>query len=142
MGRDFDDMIEHLKWLTFWIRHCRDQAEAKMREVNHLIWQLGKSGLLHEAVLLGEVVHTRYYTPQPGGHDSGRVAQAAQRVPGGIGAVLWDGEEYARLRDAPGGLGVAAGPGFRPFEQCEPALKALLLPQIEPLLQQLRSLLP
>jgi DNA invertase Pin-like site-specific DNA recombinase len=59
-------------------------------------------------------------------------------VPDGLGVVLWDSEEYAQWRDIPQGLEAEARSAFLPFEQCDAALKALLLPQIEPLLQPLR----
>lgn len=138
MSKEFNEMVEHLKWLNFWIGHCRDQAEAKMGEVNRLLGQLGETGFVHETVVLGEVIHHRYYAPQAWGNDSGQLVQVALSVPGGIGVVLWDTEEYAELRDVPDGLKSEARLGFIPFERCESALKALLLPHIEPLLQQLR----
>jgi len=138
MSKEFDEMVEYLKWLNFWIRHCRDQAEAKMGEVNRLLGQLGETGFVHETVVLGEVIHHRYYAPLSGGNDSGQLVQAALCVPGGLGVVLWDSEEYSQWRDIPEGLEAEARPGFLPFERRDAALKALLLPQIEPLLQQLR----
>ena len=109
-----------------------------MGEVNRVLGQLGETGFVHETVVLGAVIYYRYYASQPGGNDSGQLVQAALSVAGGIGVVLWDSEEYAELQDVPDGLQVEAQLGFVPFERCEPALQGLLLPQIEPLLQQLR----
>jgi hypothetical protein len=138
MSKEFDEMVEYLKWLNYWIQHCRDQAEAKMGEVNRLLGQLGETGFVHETVVLGEVIHHHYYAPRPGGNDSAQLVQAALCVPGGLGVVLWDSEEYSPWRDIPEGLAAEARLGFFPFELCDTVLKALLLPQIEPLLQQLR----
>jgi hypothetical protein len=142
MNREFSKIVEHLKWLIFWIGHCRDQAEAKMNEVNQLLGQLGKAGLVHQTVVLGEVIHHCYYSPQPEGHDSSQLVQAALSLPVGIGVVLWDSEKYSELREDPETLESEAPLRFVPFERCEVALKALLLPHIEPLIQQLTRRLP
>jgi hypothetical protein len=66
------------------------------------------------------------------------VAQAALCVPDGIGVVLRGAEEYARLCASPEGRRREARAGFRPFEMCEPSLRALLLPHVEALLRGLR----
>ncbi len=58
-------------------------------------------------------------------------------MPGGLGVILWDTEEYAELGRVPEGPESEARLHLQPFEKCEPALKALLLPQIEPLIQRL-----
>jgi hypothetical protein len=141
MSDKFRDLTNHLRWLTLWIRHAGDQAEAKMVEVNHLIGQLAATGFLHETVLLGPVIHRRYYAPRPGGSDSGQLAQAALCVPGGFGVVLCDSENYRQLSEMAEGLESEAMLHFRPFRECEPALKALLQPHIEPLLGRLYRLL-
>jgi hypothetical protein len=141
MSDKFRDLTSHLRWLTLWIRHAGDQADARLREVNHLIGQLAVTGFLLETVLLGPVIHRRHYAPRPGGSDSGQVAQAALCVPGGVGVVLWDSEDYCQLRETAEGLESEALLHFRPLGECELALKALLQPHIEPLLGRLYRLL-
>jgi hypothetical protein len=141
MSETFRDRVAYLRWLTFWVRHACDQAEAKMGEVNHLIDQLGVTGFLHETVLLGPVIHHRSYAPRPGGSDSVQLAQAALCVPGGFGVILWDSEDYQELRETAEGLESEALLHFRPLGECELALKALLQPHIEPLLGRLYRLL-
>jgi hypothetical protein len=138
MSETLNEVFERLAWLHFWARHCCAQADAKMGEANRLIAQLAGARSLRETVILGEVIHPRYYPPA--GHEEGplQVAQAALCVPGGIGAVLWDGGAYAWPRTTPEGLRRGARAGFRPFERCEPSLRALLLPHVEALLQGLR----
>jgi hypothetical protein len=69
------------------------------------------------------------------------VVQAALCLPGGLGVVLWDSEEYTHLSEIPQGLEAEARMGFQAFK-CEPAIKALLLPHLEALLHQLRRQLP
>jgi hypothetical protein len=141
MSETFRDRVAYLRWLSFWVLHAGDQAEAKIAEVNHLIDQLGVTGLLHETVLLGPVLHHRYYAPRPGGSDSSQLAQAALCVPGGFGVVLWDSEDYQELGETAECLESEALMHFCPFEECELALRALLQPHIEPLLERLYRLL-
>jgi hypothetical protein len=138
MSKEVEEVLARLGWLHFWARHCCAQADAKLAEVNRLIGQLAGAGPLQEAVFLGEVIHPRYCPPAA--HEQGpvQVAQAALCVPGGIGVVLWGAGEYARLCASPEGLRREAQAGFRPFEMCEPSLRALLLPHVEALLRGLR----
>jgi hypothetical protein len=70
------------------------------------------------------------------------VIQAALLVPDGIGVVLWDSEQYAALRDLPEGREADEKVLFQPFAECEPAVKGLLLPEIESLLERLYKRLP
>ena len=138
MSKEVDEVFARLGWLHFWARHCCAQADAKLAEANRLIRQLAGGGLVQEAVILGEVIHPRYYPPAAHEDEPARVAQAALCVPDGIGVVLWGAEEYARLCATPEGLRREARAGFRPLERCEPALRALLLPHVEALLRGLR----
>lgn len=137
MSKEIDEVFAQLGWLYFWARHCCAQADAKMAEVNRLIRQLAGAGFLPEMVVLGEVIHSRYHPPAAHEDEPVRVAQAVLCVPDGIGVVLWGAEEYARLCATPEGLKREAHAGFRPSERCEPALRALLLPHVESLLQGL-----
>ena len=58
-------------------------------------------------------------------------------IPGGLGVIRWDTEEYQAFRREPlvdqSGLELK----FVPFAACGWAVKALLLPQIEPLMELL-----
>ena len=142
MSKDVEEVLARLGWLHFWARHCCAQADAKLAEANRLIRQLAGGGLVQEAVILGEVIHPRYYPPAAHEDEPARVAQAALCVPGGIGVVLWGAEDYAQRCATPEGLEREARAGFRPFEMCEPSLRALLLPHVEALLRGLGSRLP
>ena len=104
MSKPFRKIVQDLQWLNFWIRHCCDQAEAKVREVNKLVRELGENGFVNETVILGSVIHHRYYAPQPGGSDSGQLVQAVLHVPHGYGVALWDTEDYAALNEVSQGL--------------------------------------
>jgi hypothetical protein len=137
MSKEVEEALARLGWLHFWTRHCCAQADAKLAEANRLIRRLAGGGLVQEAVILGEVIHPRYYPPAAHEDEPARVAQAALCVPDGIGAVLWGAGAYARLCATPEGLRREARAGFQPFERCEPALRALLLPHVEALLHGL-----
>jgi len=137
MSKEVEEVLARLGWLHFWARHCCAQADAKMGEVNRLIRQLAGAGFVMETVFLGEVIHSRYYPPAAHEDEPARVAQAALCVPDGIGVVLWGAGAYARLCATPEGLRWEARAGFQPFERCEPALRALLLPHVESLLHGL-----
>ena len=137
MSKDVEEVLARLGWLHFWARHCCAQADAKLAEANRLIQQLAGARSFPETVVLGEVIHSRYYPPAAHEDEPARVAQAALCVPDGIGAVLWEAGAYARLCATPEGLRREARAGFQPFERCEPALRALLLPHVESLLHGL-----
>jgi hypothetical protein len=110
--------------------------------VSGLILEVAEAGPVNSLSILGPIINHWAYEPRPRGWDSGPLAQAALLVPGGIGVVIWDSEEYAELRRATDGLEAEATARFVPFAACEPAVKGLLLPTIEPLLEQLADKLP
>jgi hypothetical protein len=137
MSDRFDRMVEFLKWHALWSSHAADQADAKVHTANEFIQRIADSGWLARTAVLGQIILDHSYEPRPGGSDSGQLAQAVLLVPGGFGILLWDSEDYVALREVPEGLEAEAWVMFHPFDECEPALKALLLSQIDPLLAQL-----
>jgi hypothetical protein len=142
MNERFEEMNEYLRRLSVWARHASDQAEAKIREVNTWARQLGELGFLNDTVILGPVILSRGYEPRPGGNDSGQLVQAALYVPRGFGVVYWDSEEYVELYPVVDTLESEALHRLEPFEDREPAIKGLLLPHVEPLLEKLYRRLP
>jgi hypothetical protein len=79
------------------MRHQFEVAEARLADANDLIEEMNRVGMLPPMVLLGPIIASRQYGPTPGGNISGRVIQAALVVPGGLGVVFWDSDEYAEL---------------------------------------------
>lgn len=136
MGFSFQERLHHLQQLNLEIRQRLEIAELKVSRVNPLLAQLAASRLLNETIVLGAIVFQRPYGALSAVEESGQLIQAALAVPGGFGAVLWDSEEFAYLRDTPQ-LEAEAARKAIPFEQCSTAIKALLLPQLEPLLDRL-----
>ena len=112
-------------------------AEARAAGLNNLIDDIWQFGLVSRTSLLGPVLQTRNYAPQPGGHDSGQVLQAALLVPRGLGVVVRDSEYYSTLVEIPEGLEGRAAMYHFPFEECSPAWRALLCEHIAPLVERL-----
>lgn len=132
-------LLERLRQLNLSLRLQLDQAEARIPAINDLIEQLGAIDLLCEAALLGLVIYERHYDLSKGPRDSGQVLQSALMIPGGIGVLLWDTDEYLAFRSDPDPNEASLFLKFVPFDDCEGAVKALLLPQIEPLMELLMN---
>jgi hypothetical protein len=98
--------------------------------------------VFNETVILGPVIHQRDYSPEEGGRSSGQLIQAVLRLPDGVGVAVWDTDHYDALKDVPDGLAFEVWNCFVSFERCEPGIKALLLPHIEPLVEELFRRLP
>jgi len=134
MSNNLNNSIEHLRQLNLRIRQQLEIAEARVPEINGLLAQLTSTGLLNETALLGGVVISRSYSAVCGQDDSGQILVAALLVPGGLGVACFDSEELALLDEYTYREGKAAFLNFRPFDQCELAIRALLLPHVEQLL--------
>jgi len=134
--------IQQLQHLNLLLRLHLEEAEVRIPEINDLIRQLLTIELVPETALLGLVIYERHYSALTGPQDSSQVLQSALLIPGGLGVILWDCEDYLRFRNSPpvdqGELFLK----FVPFEQCGSAVKALLLPQIEPLMELLFKRFP
>jgi hypothetical protein len=139
MSRQFDLNLEQLRQINAALRQSLELAEARVAQVNELVTRLAASGLLNNRVLLGKIVFQRAYDAA---WDDGswQVIQASLSSSQGFGAIFWDSEQLASLQNTPY-LEVEALGLHRPFDQCPPAVKALLLHQIEPLLAELIGLL-
>jgi hypothetical protein len=125
-----------LKDLNLSLRQLLEAAEAKIPPLNEQILQLATIDLVRDAALLGEMIYDKAYGPIPSETDNSLLLQVALLVPEGLGLVAWDREEFLALR--------GEGPGYRgarlrfvPFNELGSALKAMLLPHVEPLLDRL-----
>jgi hypothetical protein len=127
--------LSRLKTLNLEIRQQLEVAEARVEPLNLLIKHLHATGLLNEQIFLGDVIWQRAYDVHVD-TSSGQIIQASLSTKKGFGAVFWDSEEFFHLSQAPN-LDAEAALLHVPFEQCEPAIKALLLPQLELLVRQL-----
>lgn len=142
MTHPYPLLLERLRMLNLVLRLRLEQAEARIPGINDLIQQLFAIELLPETALLGLVIFERHYSAQTGPQDSSQVLQAAILIPGGLGVVCWDSEDYLAFRNhLPENL-QELFLKFVPFDRCGSAVKALLLPQVEPLMERLMTRFP
>jgi hypothetical protein len=132
LNRDLDK----LKQLIVEIRQQFEVAELKVDSATSVLTRLAETKLSNEDIFLGDVILCRPYDVSCEETGTGQVVQAALAIPGGFGCIFWDSEEYAALDDNPQ-LESEAMLRLRPFAQCSPAVKALLLPQLLPLMDKL-----
>jgi hypothetical protein len=85
--------------------------------------------------VLGPVVLARPYAAG-GPTTSGQVVQAVLTLPHGFGAVYWDTEDWVAHEDGDSREEIALR-AVTPFEECEPAVRALIAPHAGRLLRTL-----
>src|SRR4051812_5837299 len=88
------------------LRIFRDAERAEARAARYAPWLQGlaRTGLLPGQVVLGERLLPQPYAPRESGNYSGLYYQAALCPGRGVGAVLWDSDEYEVLAEMPEGL--------------------------------------
>ena len=116
------------------VKHILDEADARMPRLNKLVEHVASLGLLDNDVLLGDVILLRPHTDGAGSADSEQVLRATILFPDGIGATVWDAEEYDRFEQVNGMLEQNARAKFVPFAQLNRQEKALLAMFTTPLL--------
>ncbi|MDB5345002.1 MAG: hypothetical protein JWP89_3379 [Schlesneria sp.] len=139
MSESKRSVINELRQLNLSLRAQLEQAEARVPVINALVAQLAEIELVTEVAILGLVIYQGHYSALTGPHDSGPVLQSALLIPGGIGVIYWDSEEYAALRKNPHRNEWDLFLRFSHFDDCPSAVKALLLPQVQSLMEQLLS---
>lgn len=135
-------LLEKLRMLNLVLRLRLEQAEARIPGINDLIQQLFTIELVPETALLGLVIFERHYSARTGPQDSSQILQSALLIPGGLGVIFWDSEEYLAFRNHPPENLQELFLKFVPFDRCGSAVKALLLPQVEPLMERLLTRFP
>ncbi len=138
---EIDDVLELLRLRMLRFRHQLEIAEARVTGWNQLVRDLWRSGLLPQSAILGRVIETRPYAPMAGGHASGQVVQASLLIPGGVGVLLWDTEDFVLLANVPDGLESDAWAHHIPFESCQPAHQVALAEQLSLLIGRFVRLL-
>lgn len=135
MIEKLNKQLDRLRQLNLEIRRRLELAEAHVGTANLLLAQLAVTELMNDQIFLGDVIMQRPYSVH---FDtaSGQIIQAALSVDSGFGAIFWDSEELAALADT-SQFESEALLKHVPFNRCGSATKALLLPQLEPLLERL-----
>lgn len=122
--------------LNVQIKQDLQRAEAKVGQINRLIADLATTGLLKQEIVLGRW-RERPGSPGNGSDESSRIVQTVLLAPEGLGICEWDSETAYRQARARRKAEGAARQTFRSFDKLKPAEKTLLLPDIEPLLDEL-----
>jgi len=135
-----DDRLDRLRKLSRTLRRRHERAEARIPSLNAAILDLCSFQILPQTVLLGPVIYDRPYHASDETSDSYQVLQAALLITGGLGVVVWDSEDHAAYRRAPSAKTHRVFEAFVPYERCGPGSKALLLPEVDDLLDRLFEL--
>jgi hypothetical protein len=133
VSAQFNDYLEQLKNLNVETRRALERAELQIGSANQQLALLNATGLFSDQIVLGDLLLQRNYSARFGAKSDGQIIQAALALPGGFGAIFWDSEEFAALHQAPE-LESEAFLRFTPFDELPPAIKALLVTRIEPVL--------
>ena len=133
------ERIRQLQQLNVNLRQQLEVAEHHLPAINEQIRSLADLDIVAGIALLGTVVYDRAYG-HDGPIDSNQILQAAILIPQGFGVCMWDSEEYFRVRQQPRISHGTIQMKFVPFDECGSAVKALLLPHVEPLLDRLMQL--
>jgi hypothetical protein len=88
--------LEGLQQLNTRLRQQLEQAELVIPALNDQVERLAGIGLACGVALFGDIVIDRANTD---GSDGSVLSQVVLLVPGGIGLVLWDREEFLARRD-------------------------------------------
>ena len=132
-----DDRLERLSDLGRTLRRQYERAEARIPRLNAAILDLDHLGLLPRTIFLGPIIYDWPYDAAADRGDSHEVFQAALLIPGGLGAVAWDSDDHAAYRRSPSGHTRRAFDAFARYDRCSPGIRALLLPQVDDLIDQL-----
>ncbi len=128
--------LSQLQTLNLQLRSQLEFAELLVPQFNQQIAQLGAIRLLNRIAILGEILFDRCYLDEELSGD-GLVLQAALLVPGGIGAIAWDREEYlAHLRRRTADPHIVETQ-FMSFSELASGQKAILLRALPRLLNEL-----
>jgi hypothetical protein len=141
MDHSLTVLLERLRDANLTLRHRLEIAQAVVPEINSNLSRLLALQALPDITLLGAVIHQQPYATGLGPTASGQVFLANIRIPGGLGVLLLDSEEYLELKGEAEGFERAAATKFLAFDECPPAIQAMLLPQVAGLLEQLCRLL-
>jgi hypothetical protein len=132
--------LEKLEKLNFYVRTQMDVAECYIPAINKQIKNISELEFTPAKALLGSIILDREYDRGP--QDSGQYIQAALLIPDGIGACVWDSEDYVETHTGMPEIDYPLAKNlFVPFDDCELAVKGLLLSQAERLLDQLMGTL-
>ena len=130
------ERLDRIRLQLATMKSYSQMGRQRVLALTALVKDISEAGLMSRAVLLGQIVSERSYAPTVGGSSSGQIFQSALLVPGGIGLLIWDADEFCTLEKQIEGLESAAERFFVPFETCEGGLQGLLATQYPALVEQ------
>jgi hypothetical protein len=135
--------IQQLRTLNIQLRRQLEVAEAQVPVINDLLKQLDTIQLGCKRAFLDPVIYQRLYDRGYGPEDSCQVIQATAVAGHGLGVTLWDIDEYQAFCKRPWLDDHTVLVHFVAFDDLESSIKALLMPQVEPLLNRIcQQILP
>jgi hypothetical protein len=108
------------------IRTSLDEAESTVPSINEQLDKLAAVGMV-DFQIEGPSVYCRPAGVSSAFTDDFVVYQAAIVMPGGVGAVIWDANEYHEHANRPYGEPVNLAPRFVPYAKCPTLVRALLV---------------
>ena len=140
MTDDWRPKLDALTQLNLSVRRELEEAEHYVPAINRQVQSLLPIGIPEQLAVEGNIVLELPYLPDQGLSDSCQVYQAVLLVPEGIGAAVYDLEEFLERRRS---LDSNSSPRsrFLPFDECNGYIMSALLPQVGSLLDQLLTML-
>ncbi len=131
-------MVRQLGQINVQVKHLLKKGEAQVAQINSLVRELAKTGLLKKVTILGK--QSRCISYADGEYpESSLVVLPALLAPEGLGICIWDADQVIEIKEA--GLPKSqARRVFTPFVKCKTTDKAFLMRFIEPLLEDLMDL--
>lgn len=126
MNDVFSGRAAALAWLAAKIRTSLDEAESTVPSINEQLDQLAAVGMV-DFQIEGPSVYCRPMGVSSAFNDDFVVYQAAIVMPGGVGAVIWDANEYHEHANRPHGEPADLEPRFVPYAKCPTLVRALLV---------------
>jgi hypothetical protein len=137
VAADLNQRLKAIRQFNITLRQQLEAAELVVPKLNAALGQLGAAGIAADLMLAGDAVWRQRYIPGHGPSDSGQLYLAALKIPGGIGALVFDSEELCAIEQANPADPLYPAEAFLPFDECPSYVKASLLPRLPDLLRQL-----
>jgi len=134
--QNLQECLDQLRRINVDLRRQLELVEAVVPVANDLIRRLGPLDIAGERAVLGEVVFDRNYDPRFERPDSCQLFQAVVTIPGGFGVALWDLEQFLQFRNEAFNSERQILLNFVLYDKCSLAARAMLWPQIVPLLHR------
>jgi hypothetical protein len=142
MSSDLQQTATDLKTYLERLEQQADESEMICLRLQGHLAALERLGCLSTALFVGPNLLTTPYAATEGGNNSCLIAQAALKVPGGIGVVWIDSDHHESEQGLVDDSRQECEYRFESYQKCPAALRALLLPHLPQLLEELARWVP